>query len=648
MSILTASRVGKAFGADDIFEDITLEIPHGAKIALVGPNGAGKTTLLRILMGLEEPSAGTVTRMRGLRIGYLPQRPELVADHPLWDEMLTAFSDLRRREVQLESLAHEMAERPGDEALMARYGELQHEFEAAGGYEFENRIEQVLQGLGFDQNDYQKPLPIFSGGQKTRALLARLLLEDPDLLVLDEPTNHLDIAAVEWLEGFLNGWRGAVLLVSHDRYFMDRVVTAIWELDWGQMETYRGNYSAYVHQRAERRALQFSEYEAQREMIAREEEYIRRNMAGQNTKQAKGRLKRLERLKRDQLIERPREHRSLHLHLQANVRSGDKVLMTKNLLVGYSDAPAPLFSVPDLTLYRGEVAAVIGPNGVGKTTFLKTLLQQLEPLSGTAKMGASVKIGYFAQAHELLNPDNTILDELLTVRNMPISNARDYLGSFLFSGDDVFRQINTLSGGERGRIALAKLALDGANFLLLDEPTNHLDIPSQEVLQDMLARFNGTILLVSHDRYLVDALATQIWSIEPGKLTVFEGSYQEFVAAREAAREAARQAAMPAPKAPEPKAPPPAKTPARPGQGNPGNPGAQAVKLSPREREKRIAAVEAAIHALEVRMVEISGELEAASGAGQVDRVRELGEAYTATQAEIDARMEEWETLLAS
>jgi ATP-binding cassette subfamily F protein 3 len=675
MSILTATRVGKAFGADDIFDDISVEIPHGAKIALVGPNGAGKTTLIRILIGLDTPTTGTVTRARGIRIGYLPQRPELSGARTLWDEMLTAFEDLRRREAQLTELAQDMGVRPDDEALLARYGQLQHDFELAGGYEYELRIRQVLQGLGFEPDDYQKPLTILSGGQQTRALLARLLLEAPDLLVLDEPTNHLDIQAVEWLESFLNTWKGAVLLVSHDRYFMDRVVSVIWELDWGSIELYTGNYSAYARQQEARWEYRMGQFEVERNRLLSELDYVKRNIVRASTNpQAVGRLRRLSRdiiaiqqmgmvafqaakswsqtgvgsvrsltvAEADQAIRALRpatiRPRSAHmrLNLQANVRSGDKVLMTRQLQIGYQDDGVPLFEVPDLTLYRGEVAAVIGPNGVGKTTFLKTLLEQLPPLAGYSKLGAQVKIGYFAQAHELLNPANTILDEILAVKNLPISQARDYLGNFLFSGDDVFRPISTLSGGERGRVALAKLALDGANFLLLDEPTNHLDIPAQEVLQDMLARFDGTIMLVSHDRYLIDALATQIWAIAPGRMEVFKGSYQEYVAFREAARALAAQPASPSPS-----------------KGAPARSGANAPAprregLSPREREKRIAAVEEAIHRLEVHMVEIAGDLEAASAAGEVDRVRALGELYARTQAEIDAKLEEWETLLAS
>ncbi len=547
MAVLSASNLAKSFGANDIFQGISVEIPHGAKIALVGSNGIGKTTLLEVLIKKEEASAGVVSYMKGLTIGYLPQRPQLAADRSLWDEMMTAFVDLRRREARLAALTEQMSAASGDELdeLMARYGQDEHQFELDGGYTYELRTRQVLQGLSFTATDYQMPLKHLSGGQQTRALLARLLLESPDLLVLDEPTNHLDINAIEWLESFLKTWNGALLVVSHDRYFMDSVITTIWEMAWRRIEVYRGNYSHYLQQREHRYSRLQKEYEAQQEFIAKEEEYIRRNMAGQNTSQAKGRLRRLERLKRDNLIDRPHTEHNIHLSLKADLRSGDKVLMTYKLVAGYNPEK-PLVNVPDITLYRGEIAAVIGPNGAGKTTLLKTLLDELPPLSGSSRLGAAVQPGYFAQAHEGLTLNNSVIDELLTVRHLQQSEARNYLAQFLFTGDDVFRPVATLSGGERGRLALAKLALDGANFLLLDEPTNHLDIPSQEILQAVLDAFGGTILLVSHDRYLIDALATQIWDIQPGKMTVFEGPYQEYVQAREAARQAGRDVQTPA------------------------------------------------------------------------------------------------------
>jgi ATP-binding cassette, subfamily F, member 3 len=634
MAILSAHNIAKAFGAHDIFEGISVDIPRGAKIALVGANGVGKTTLLEVLIKAEPPSEGKINHMKGLTIGYLPQRPHLVAERTLWDEMMTAFADLRRRERRLIELADAMSDpdREGLDELMERYGKLEQQFELDGGYDYETRTRQVLQGLGFSQDEYTMPLSHLSGGQQTRALLARLLLESPDLLVLDEPTNHLDINAIEWLESFLNTWDGALLAVSHDRYFMDHVINTVWEMDWGHVEVYRGNYSHFLQQRHERYARWLKEYEAQQAFIAKEEEYIRRNIAGQNTNQAKGRLRRLERLKRDDLIHKPRERRNIRLNLEADLRSGDKVLMTYGLKAGY-EREHPMVTVPDITLYRGEVAAIIGPNGVGKTTLLKTLMHELPPLVGRARLGAAVIPGYFAQAHEGLNPDNSVLDELLLVRNLPLTEARSYLALFLFTGEDVFRPVSTLSGGERGRLALAKLALDGANFLLMDEPTNHLDIPSQEILQSVMAEYDGTILLVSHDRYLIDELATQIWEIQPDKMTVFEGPYQEFLAAREAERQAAREAKQAA-SDPSPQW-------HDSGRGRPGH------QMSDYARSQRIAELEQQIHELEIHLVDLSGELGQASASGAVDRVRELGETYTDTEAQLNAALSEWEALLA-
>ncbi|GIL08708.1 MAG: ABC transporter [Chloroflexota bacterium] len=633
MSLLTASNIAKSFGPDDIFEGISVEIPHGARVALVGPNGAGKTTLLRILIGAETPDTGSVTRARGTRIGFLPQRPELDSANTLWDEQLAAFADLRRLEAQLHALEHAMADPASHDDALAKYGPLQERFERDGGYTYEQRIRTVLHGLGFTPDDYRRPLRQLSGGQTTRALLARLLLDAPDLLVLDEPTNHLDIQAVEWLEGFLRTFPGAVLAVSHDRYFMDAFAQIVWELDFGRLETYRGNYSHYVRQREERHERLLKEYEAQQEFIAKEEDFIRRNMAGQLTAQAKGRLKRLETMRRNgRVIDRPHKKRSMFLRLGRAVRSGDRVLITRGLAVGYADAPAPLFDVPDITLYRGQVAALIGPNGVGKSTFLKTVMGELAPLAGEARFGTAVRPGYFAQAHERLNPANSVMDEILSVKGMPVSEARSYLALFLFTGDDVFRPVATLSGGERGRVALAKLALSGANFLLLDEPTNHLDVDSQEILQAVLDDFDGTILLVSHDRYLIDALASQIWAAEPGRLEVFEGSYADYTAARESRRLAEQEAARAA---------------ADPDSGRkPAQAAARRHGLTPFQYDKRIAQLEDRIHTLEADLAQLHDDIASASAAGDAGRVSDLGAAYTRAEADLATLMAEWERLL--
>lgn len=628
MSLLLAHNLSKAYGPHDIFSGVTCALPRGARVALVGPNGAGKTTLLRLLAGVEEPSAGTVQSAKGARLGYLPQEAAAAfaaddAHHTLWDDMLAAFADLRAEEAALAEL--ERALPTAAPADLLAYGERQHAFELAGGYTYATRIQQVLAGLNFTPRDYATPVHRLSGGQKTRALLARLLLSAPAVLILDEPTNHLDIHAVEWLETWLNDWSGAALMVSHDRYFMDKTVNTIWELDGGRLEVYRGNYSAYTAQREERRARQHAEREAQQAFIAREQDYIRRNIAGQNTAQAKGRRRRLERLLKTEgaVIDRTRETQAMALRLHTDLRSGDLVLRTEGLRVGYPGKP--LFAMPDVTLQRGECAAIVGPNGAGKTTLLRTLLGQLPPLAGQARLGSSLKIGYFAQAHEGLNPENTVLAELQTARDLPPGAARDHLAKFLFTDDDVFKKVGALSGGERGRLALAKLALTGANLLLLDEPSNHLDIPAQEVLQTVLADFPGAILMVSHDRYLIDALATQIWAVEGAGLTVFNGSWSEWVAAREAAREAAQATPSTAPAVSRSQpASPPAKTPS---------------KNEQRKQQQRVAELETRIHQLEQRLAELTAEMETATNPAWA---RALGTEYAQVSAELDAQMELW------
>lgn len=637
MALVTATNVARSFGQHDIFDGISVSIPQGSRIALVGPNGAGKTTLLKMLAKRDQPSYGIVTHSKGLRIGFLPQEAtlELSGENlSLWDEMLLAYKDLIAQEQKLTEMADALTR--GGESALAAYGEAQHRFEAAGGYEYTVRIQQVLSGLGFDDTDIRRPISQLSGGQKTRALLARLLLESPDLLILDEPTNHLDIAAIEWLEAWLKSYEGALLVVSHDRYFMDSVVNHTWELIFGRLEEYRGNFSKYVQQREERHARLLADYEKQQEFIAKEEDYIRRNIAGQNTRQAQGRRKRLERYVQDEAIIRPREQKSLRLHLETQVRSGDKVLMTDNLVIGYHDDRVPLFDVPNITLYRGECAALIGPNGAGKSTFLKTLLGQLKPLAGDAYLGAGVEVGYFAQAHEGLKQDNTILDEILHARAMQIGEARSYLASFLFTGDDVYKPVSSLSGGERGRVALAKLALSGANLLLLDEPTNHLDILSQEILETVLSEFKGTILLISHDRYLIKDLATQIWALHvPRKagegqteMVIYEGGYDAYLAWRDAQNAPEQEPVKSDPKKPEQKTNSTTKS-----------------GLNPYQRKKRLAEVENQISQVETKLIDLTNALANASASGDVGLVASLGSDYTATEAELERLMFEWEQL---
>ena len=627
MSILTASKLSKFYGADEVFSDISAVITAGARIALAGPNGAGKTTLVQILAGLDSPTSGSVSRAGGARLSFLPQRPELTGEHSLWHEQLRAFSDLRALERRLAEMELRMAEADSAAALEV-YGQLQAEFERLGGYDYESRIKIVLSGLGFSADEYSMPLPALSGGQKTRAALSRLLLEAPDLLLLDEPTNHLDIQAIEWLEDYLASYSGAVLAVSHDRYFIDKFAAAVWEIEFGRLHTYRGNYSDYMTQRATRRETMRREYVAQQQFIQKEEEYIRRHMAGRRTAQAKGRQKKLATMaKRGAILASgPRGRKKMYLELGDHLRSGDQVIIARNLQIGY-DAEAPLLSAPDLLVTRGETVAIIGVNGVGKSTLLKTICGDLPPLAGEIRLGAKVKIGFFAQAHETLKAENALIDEIRAVKPMPLSQARDWLGRFLFSGDDVFRSVSSLSGGERGRLALAQLALQGASLLLLDEPTNHLDNDSQEVLQAVLAGFSGTILLVSHDRYLIDALATQVWELRPGQLKVTKGDYQLYL--RQRKREQQRQSAVNS------------ETDSR-ARGRGAAYREKKHGLNPFEAAQHTSALEDRIEELELNLSEIGLQLDEASQAGDASAVGALGQAYTDAEAELEAALEEW------
>ncbi|HEX6123339.1 MAG TPA: ABC-F family ATP-binding cassette domain-containing protein, partial [Ktedonobacterales bacterium] len=545
MSIAVISELTKSYGAELIFQDVSFRIEARDRIGLVGPNGAGKTTLLNLLAGKLHAERGEIAYVQGTVIGYLPQVADFHPERPLFEEMQTVFARVQAWEAELAELAARLADpdalADGDAytATLERYAELQERFEHASGYTIEPRVRQVLDGLGFTREQQAAPAGHLSGGQQTRAALGKLLLQEPDLLLLDEPTNHLDLAALEWLEGYLTAWRGAVVVVSHDRYFLDRVTTRTIEINYQRGEAYPGNYSKYIQLRAERMERWAKEYEAQQEYIARTEDFIRRYKAGQRSKEARGRQTMLDRLER---IERPPADGTLKFRIGVQIESGQTVLTTEKLVAGYAVARSGAAGmargaglrvrVPDLLVRRGERIGLIGPNGAGKTTLLRTIVGQLEPLEGRALLGHNVQVGYYAQTHEGLNPRSTALDEIRHASHLSEEGARSYLGRFLFSGDDVFKPIGALSGGERSRIALAKLTLRGANFLILDEPTNHLDLPSRQVLEAVLSHYDGTLIFVSHDRYFVDALATTLWVLEDGAITSHAGNYTAYRARR--------------------------------------------------------------------------------------------------------------------
>ncbi|MCL4871843.1 MAG: ATP-binding cassette domain-containing protein [Anaerolineae bacterium] len=660
MAILSFSNLSQAYGAVDIFSGIAGRVPNDGKIGLVGPNGIGKTTLLRILAGLDTPHTGQVHLAKERRLGYLSQEAAATFAHPehtVYQEALTVFAPLLALEAELRQMEQEMESHISD-TLFERYSQRQSEFEQAGGYSYPVWLKQVLDGLGFKPSHWDTPLYQLSGGQKTRIRLARLLLEKPDLLILDEPTNHLDVEAIEWLEGALNSWDGAVLIVSHDRYFLDRVVNIIWEMSPGGLELYRGNYTDYVNQRQDRWEQREEQFHTLKERLEKELDFIKKNIAGQRVQMAKGKLSRISRellaieqggfdalqgkswaqvaseldISRFSLSVEEAENRikslrnpvirppDLRLNLVTRQRSGKIVLRTHNLQIGYPGTP--LFTTDDLELHRLECAALIGQNGTGKTTFLKTIQGLIPPLQGEVELGASLDVGYFAQAHEGLNSENTVLDELLEFENIPISQARNYLGQFLFRGDDVYKQVSSLSGGERGRLSLALLARQKANFLLLDEPTNHLDIMAQEILQSVLEHFAGTILMVTHDRYLVNRLATQIWELRGGRIHLFQGNYQEYLAAR------AEQTNQPRP----------TRVISEPTTSN----GANLSKNEQRKREQAIHTLEKQIQATEERLETITTQLQEATLISAFDKIQSLGIEYEQTQAELDRLVKTW------
>jgi ATP-binding cassette, subfamily F, member 3 len=522
------SEVHKSYGAQDVLRGTTFQINPNEHVGLVGRNGAGKTTIFRLVNGEETPDGGEVVRARGLKLGLLAQHVHFQEGSTVHESALAAFGRLQQIEHEMHDLEHRMAD-AGDELekVLERYSDLQHEYEREGGFEYSAKAEATLQGLGFDRNTWQMETKNLSGGQQNRLGLARLLLSEPDVLLLDEPTNHLDVAAVEWLEEFLQTYERAFVIVSHDRYFLDRSCRRIVEIENGQAATYNGNYSHYIVEREERREIQQRAFENQQRLIAKTEEFIRKNLAGQKTKQAKSRRTMLQRLERVEAVRA--DQASGNFRLQDIERAGSHVLTVKDGAVGYGDHV--LARDISLILRRGECLGVIGPNGSGKTTLLKTILGKLSPLAGEIRWGSKTEIGYYAQQLEDLDERNEIIMELRRVAPSSATSGelRSFLAKFLFVGDDVYKHVRDLSGGEKGRLALAKLIYSGVNVLVLDEPTNHLDIPSREALEEALEAYEGTIVTISHDRFFLDRVATQMLALDGnGGVEHYSGDYTEY------------------------------------------------------------------------------------------------------------------------
>ncbi|BAO07642.1 MULTISPECIES: ABC-F family ATP-binding cassette domain-containing protein [Enterococcus] len=531
MILLQANQIARHFGAEILFENIHLEIQTGARIALVGRNGAGKSTLLKIIAGIEAPDVGNIAKNKTATLGYLAQDTGLDSTETVWNEMLKAFEEVRLMEQRMRDLEVFISEgtpdTPAYQAFLKEYDKLQHDFSDKNGYSYENEIRSVLHGFKFDPSFYEQRIDTLSGGQKTRLALARMLLQHPDILILDEPTNHLDIETLAWLENYLQSYTGALLIVSHDRYFLDKVATEVYELSRKKMRHYKGNYSKYLDMKAEQLASDWKAYEKQQTEINKLEDFVARNLVrASTTKRAQSRRKALEKMER---LDRPQgDEKQAHFLFNVAKPSGNVVLQVEDAAIGYDGT---ILSEPiNLDIRRQEAIALVGPNGIGKSTLLKSIIQQLPFIRGKETLGTNVSIGYYDQGQAELHTNKTILAELWDEHpTVPEKDIRSILGAFLFSGEDVEKTIPLLSGGEKARVALAKLAMNQENFLILDEPTNHLDIDNKEVLENALIDYEGTLLFVSHDRYFINRIATKVIELSENGSKVYLGDYDYYL-----------------------------------------------------------------------------------------------------------------------
>ena len=643
MGLIRVQNVTKQFGGQVVLNDVSVEFSTGHVVGLVGPNGAGKTTLFKLITGQLAPDLGTVTLSKGLEVGYLPQEPEVAEGQTLHDEVLSVFADVLALEQKLQGISEQMAAQPAGPALdelMQQYDRTTARFEAAGGYTYEQRLGEILGGLGFSQADYKLPMAALSGGQKCRAALAKLLLQESQFLLLDEPTNHLDIDAVRWLEKFLAGHHGGAVIVSHDRYLLDRLAERIVEVEGARLRSFPGNYTNYVQTKAVRQLTQDRQFVNDRAFIQKEREFIAKHMGKQRTAEAKGRLKRLERrlAAGEFTLERTSQREKIKIRFgeaDRQVTAGKDVLSVRGLSKAYGEKR--LFTDLSLTVPAGSRLGITGPNGTGKTTLLKIVLGQVRADAGEFDLDVKASVGYYAQEATELDPNRTVVQEILTVRQEWLeSHARSYAARFLFRGEDPFKRVSQLSGGEQSRVRLMKIILANPNLLILDEPTNHLDIASREVLEEALLEFPGTIIAVSHDRYFLDRICDHLLVMRSNEHALYDGNYSYYIRQVEAERESA---AMAAGAEKRPKAAKGGKTPRGGGQD-----AAAAVEKPQRTRfhKLRLEELEQLIIDLETRLMELHERFGEPELYHDATGVSELREEFDAVQAELAEAEQEW------
>lgn len=634
MIIAQAQDLEQRFGGNTIFSNISFSVPDNARIGLVGPNGAGKTTLLKIMTGQQEPTSGQFTINKGLKVGYIAQENALDEDKTIWDEMLTVFDNLIEKNKRITKMQEQIAEHPEDEDLLKRYDQLAYDFEQEGGFTYQAEIKSILNGFNFKENTWQKVIGTLSGGEKTRLAFVKLLLQKPPVLLLDEPTNYLDLDTLDWLEAFLKNYQGAIITVSHDQYFLDHLANQIFELNFGKLTTFKGNYSQYVKERELMNNQQEAAYEKQQEKIKKEEEFIQKNLVrASTTKRAQSRRKALDKMER---IKPPKHKQKVRINFTSDRPSGKEVLIAKDLTIGYPDKT--MVSDIDFQVNKNDRVAIIGPNGIGKSTLLKTIMKKLEPKDGSIKYGASLDIGYYDQELQSLDPSKTVLDTIWDRhKTMPEKDVRSILASFLFTAEDIDKTVGQLSGGQKARLTLTVLSLEKDNFLLMDEPTNHLDIEAKEVLEQALDTYDGTLLFVSHDRYFINELANKIISVRDGHAKIYNGNYSYYL------DEKAKQAAAVQEAEDEQTE---STTSANQNKGKLSYQEQKARDSQKRKLERAVSEAEARIEKLEAEEQEIQTEMANPDIAASFEKLGPLQEKLSAVQEQLDQANNDWENAL--